>query len=242
MRVMKYLPKKFSSHSMFGRSAMRLHQAGTEGSASKEHEALEQKRVRDTQRVPPDRQDVQQFDQLLREGMSADTEWASSEQPRARRFESAEAQSASARSSKRQQHSSSTLDALPQELPPTLLLMLAQAHPQQQTQLAQAAAPATGSQRAQDVIELLRKHVRQLAVSTPVREASGNGKGWMRLNESLLPGTDILLERDALGWRVHARTDSPDSQALMQACAESLQAHFDEAGLGRVALSFELTP
>jgi hypothetical protein len=216
---------------------MRLHQAGTEGSASKEQEALEQKRVRDSQRIPPDRQSVQQFDQLLREGEASQAD-IDLESPVAK---TADEQSKEQHFRKQLQAKKAHMfDELPNEMPPSLLALLVQSNPQlQQAQMAQASAQS-GTSKANDVMALLRKHVRQLAMSSDARETGASGKAWLRLNDSLLPGTDVLLERDANGWRLQARTDSSDSFSLMQACTEQLQAHFDEAGLGRVVLNCEL--
>jgi hypothetical protein len=218
---------------------MRLHQAGTEGSASKDHEALEQKRVRDSQRIPPDRQSVQQFDELLREGGFAQTETsADSEQA------SGEASEETAKGKTGSKHAPgkkpNLFDEFPNELPPALLAQLIQSNPQlQQAQMAQAAYQS-GTSKANEVMSLLRKHVRQLAMSSDARETGASGKAWLRLNDALLPGTDILLERDQAGWHLKARTDSQDSYALMQDCADALQTHFVDAGLGAISLQCEL--
>jgi hypothetical protein len=216
---------------------MRLHQAGTEGSASKEHEALEQKRVRDSQRIPPDRQSVQQFDQLLREGQSAQAQ----DEFNAVASEKPDDQSKEQHFRKQlQSKKGNQFDEFPNELPPSLLALLVQNNPQlQQAQMAQAASQS-GTSKANDVIALLRKHVRQFAMSSDARESGASGQAWLRLNDSLLPGTDILLQRDTNGWRLQARTDSSDSLQLMQACADQLQMQFDEAGLGRIAFNCEL--
>jgi hypothetical protein len=215
---------------------MRLHQAGTEGSASKDHEALEAKRVKETVRLPPDRQQVQRFDDLLREQLHA--------KPLAEREKAAavasgvqpDAVDRFAEDLRQNRGKTKGLfDGVPMDAPPALLAMLNAVAPvQAQVQLA-AAQSHSGSQRASDVVELLRKHVRQLALS-PSHVDINASQAWLKLSDDLLPGTELLIQRDGSRWSVQARTGSRESLAAIDQCQAQLQQRFAEADLGEVSL------
>jgi hypothetical protein len=210
---------------------MRLHNAGSEGTASKEHEELDlqQKRVQQGQRVLPDRQSVSEFDALLKDQQQARAEVTD-------RREAAEPADDAPRT-RRAFKNGLGLDSLPTEPPASLLAMLQPpGNVQIQAQITQTAS--TSAQRASEVVDLLRKHVKQLAIS-PKLASSDAQQAWLKLSDDLLPGTELLIEHDNGRWQVQARSDSRASIDLMEQCADQLQARFDDAGLGSIALRVE---
>ncbi len=210
---------------------MRLHNSGTEGSASKEHEELhlQQKRVQQGERILPDRQSVSEFDALLKDQQQARSQVADA-------GDAADANASEPRL-RRGMKNSLGLDSLPTEPPASLLAML-QPPGQVQIQAQVSQSASTSAQRATEVVELLRKHVKQLAVS-PKLASHGVAQAWLKLSDDLLPGTELLIEFDNGRWQVNARSDSQASIELMEQCADQLQLRFDEAGLGAIALQVQ---
>lgn len=79
--------------------------------------------------------------------------------------------------------------------------------------------------------DLLERHVRQLAASS---SAAGNRDGQMllRLADSTLPGTDLMLSRTETGWKLRADVRSRSSYDAIQQAAPKLAERFASRDLG----------
>jgi hypothetical protein len=204
---------------------MRLHKPGSEGTASKEHEDLQRKRVQDLARTLPSRDAIAQFDALL---------W---EQSREHGKEQLAENASDAVAARRMKKTSELeMDTLPTEIPLALMQQLQAQAPAHASAVAQQSAAQ--SQRAHDVAELLRKHVRQMAVS-PKLAAQSTTQVWLRLSDELLPGTELLVDYQHGSWRVQARSDSDASIAMMESCSEQLRERFAASELGDVRLEIQ---
>lgn len=91
-------------------------------------------------------------------------------------------------------------------------------------------APSAG---AQEVCDLVTRLVEQLYAPQP-GAAAGDGAVLMRLSADVLPHTELLLARDAHGWRLEARTSSAESRRLLADSAGALAARFGARGLGEI--------
>ncbi|MEN1941247.1 hypothetical protein WCE39_09155 [Luteimonas sp. MJ174] len=96
---------------------------------------------------------------------------------------------------------------------------------------APAAMPApVGASNA--VLELIERHVRQLAVGGGAGEARGDGQVLLRMSDATLPGTDLLLSREGDGWVLRADVQSRGSYDAIQDAAPELMKRFAERQLG----------
>lgn len=96
---------------------------------------------------------------------------------------------------------------------------------------APAAMPApVGASNA--VVELIERHVRQLAVGSATADASGDGQVLLRMADSTLPGTDLLLSREGEGWVLRADVHSRGSYDAIRDAAPELMKRFAERNLG----------
>lgn len=96
---------------------------------------------------------------------------------------------------------------------------------------APAAMPApVGASNA--VLEMIERHVRQLAVAGGAADPQGDGQVLLRMADATLPGTDLLLSRTSDGWRLRADVRSRDSYDAIREAAPALARRFAEQNLG----------
>jgi hypothetical protein len=96
---------------------------------------------------------------------------------------------------------------------------------------APAAMPApVGASNA--VVELIERHVRQLAVAGGTTDTQGDGQVLLRMADATLPGTDLLLSREADGWVLRADVRSRASYDAIREAAPELAKRFAERNLG----------
>lgn len=92
--------------------------------------------------------------------------------------------------------------------------------------------PAANSQALADMLE---RHVRQLAVGGSDDGRDG-GQVLLRLSDSTLPGTDLLLSRTQTGWRLQADVRSRGSYEAIQQAAPQLAERFASRNLGSLEI------
>lgn len=83
--------------------------------------------------------------------------------------------------------------------------------------------------------DMVERHVRQLAIgrdSTP----TGDGQILLRMADSTLPGTDLLLSRTADGWMLRADSRSRSSYDAIKDAAPALAKRFAERDLGTLSI------
>lgn len=98
-----------------------------------------------------------------------------------------------------------------------------------------------GAFNTQAFSEMVEKHVRQLAISKDIK-AGDDGKILLRMNDSTLPGTDLLLSRSPEGrWTLQADTTSRDSYQAINRAVPSLARRFSEAGLGEINIDAQFS-
>jgi hypothetical protein len=95
---------------------------------------------------------------------------------------------------------------------------------------AEATAPAG---RAEALCDLVTRLVEQLYVARPAA-GGGDGAVLLRLAPDVLPHTELVLARDARGWRLEARTRSAESRSLLADAADALAERFAARGLGGI--------
>ena len=96
---------------------------------------------------------------------------------------------------------------------------------------APAAMPAAvGASNA--VVELIERHVRQLAVADGTRDPGGDGQVLLRMADATLPGTDLLLSREGDGWVLRADVRSRASYDAIREAAPELAKRFADRSLG----------
>lgn len=95
-----------------------------------------------------------------------------------------------------------------------------------------APMPSTNPQALADMLE---RHVRQLAVS-PGSTTGEDGQVLLRLADSTLPGTDLLLSRTESGWRLRADVRSRGSFEAIQQAAPKLAERFAARNLGTLEI------
>lgn len=86
--------------------------------------------------------------------------------------------------------------------------------------------------------DLVERHVRQLAISRGGLD-KGDGQVLLRLSDSTLPGTDLLLSRTDNGWRLKADTRSRDSYDAILAAAPGLAKRFADRDMGTLTIDPE---
>ena len=82
------------------------------------------------------------------------------------------------------------------------------------------------------VLELIERHVRQLAVGSGTAKAQGDGQVLLRMADDTLPGTDLLLSREGDGWVLRADVRSRGSYDAIRDAAPELMRRFAERNLG----------
>lgn len=96
---------------------------------------------------------------------------------------------------------------------------------------APAAMPATvGANHS--VVELIERHVRQLAATGAGAAQAGDGQVLLRMADATLPGTDLLLSREGDGWVLRADVRSRSSYDAIRDAAPELAKRFAERNLG----------
>ena len=101
-----------------------------------------------------------------------------------------------------------------------------------------AASPPAAPQApasSQALADMLERHVRQLAVS-PNGVDHERGQVLLRLNDSTLPGTDLLLSRTDRGWLLRADVRSRGSFDAIQQAAPQLAERFASRNLGTLEI------
>lgn len=94
-----------------------------------------------------------------------------------------------------------------------------------------APAAPLPSANPQALADMLERHVRQLAIS-PHGMSGDDGQVLLRLADSTLPGTDLLLSRTESGWRLRADVRSRGSFEAIQQAAPQLAERFAARNLG----------
>lgn len=122
-------------------------------------------------------------------------------------------------------------DVLP---PPESAAMWQAQHLAAQTQSMPASAPPPPANPA-TLARMLERHVRQFAVSEG-GTLNGDGQVLLRLDESTLPGTDLMLSRTADGWVLQADVRSAESFDAIRQAAGQLGERFAERGLGSLVV------
>lgn len=90
-------------------------------------------------------------------------------------------------------------------------------------------APVGASNAVMDMIE---RHVRQLAIGDGTRDAAGDGQVLLRMSDATLPGTDLLLTRVNDGWVLRADVRSRASYDAIREAGPELARRFAERNLG----------
>lgn len=96
----------------------------------------------------------------------------------------------------------------------------------------QAPPPAAAAQAFADLVE---RHVRQMAIGQPAT-ADGDGQVLLRMSDSTLPGTDLLLSRSGDGWVLRADVRSRESFDAIREAAPELGRRFAERNLGHLVI------
>ena len=122
-------------------------------------------------------------------------------------------------------------DALP---PPESAAMWQAQHMAAHAQSIPAAAPPPPANPAA-LAQMLERHVRQFAVSDG-GALDGDGQVLLRLDESTLPGTDLMLTRTTDGWLLQADVRSSESFEAIRQAAGQLGERFAQRGLGTLVV------
>lgn len=104
---------------------------------------------------------------------------------------------------------------------------------QQAPAIATATPPPAANPAA--LAQMLERHVRQLAV-TEGGARDGEGRILLRLDESTLPGTDLMLTRTTDGWLLQADVRSSESFEAIREAAGQLGERFAARGLGNLVV------
>lgn len=100
------------------------------------------------------------------------------------------------------------------------------------------AAPANAPPPAanpQAFVDLIERHVRQMAVGDGVSR-DGDGQVLLRMADATLPGTDLLLTRNADGWTLRADVRSRESFDAIREAGPELARRFAERNLGTLSI------
>jgi hypothetical protein len=99
--------------------------------------------------------------------------------------------------------------------------------------VAAQAAPPTANAHA--FFDLVERHVRQMAVSTP-GHAGEDGQVLLRMSDATLPGTDLMLSKGPDGWVLRADVRSRTSYDAIREAAPELARRFAERNLGQLVV------
>lgn len=118
---------------------------------------------------------------------------------------------------------------------PTLLdpaLLWQAQHALRGAEAAPAMPAATGASTT--IADLVERHVRQLAAGGGAIGGDGDGRVLLRMSDATLPGTDLLLSREAGGWVLRADVRSRDSYDAIRDAAPELAKRFAQRNLGEL--------
>ncbi|QOY63536.1 hypothetical protein INQ40_04680 [Lysobacter sp. H21R4] len=205
-------------------------------------DSIDNSRNRDSARDPQravDPADRQRFQHLMREGQ---LKGQGDSQAAARKGEELAGERVN-RSFPSQQDTTSVRDPgklSAEPLPPAEVAAIWQAqnlaHQASGTTSALPAPPVNSTAFA----ELLERHVRQLAVSEG-SASSEDGQVLLRMADTTLAGTDLLLSRTSDGWLLRADVRSRDSFDAIQQAGSQLSERFAQRGLGALTIDPRLT-
>ncbi|MDR6993160.1 hypothetical protein [Luteimonas sp. 3794] len=100
---------------------------------------------------------------------------------------------------------------------------------------APAAAPAAAASNAGQLFDMMEKHVRQMAVHD-ARDPGGDGQVLLRMSDATLPGTDLLLSKNADGWVLRADSRSRESFDAIREAGPQLAKRFAQQNLGTLTI------
>lgn len=127
------------------------------------------------------------------------------------------------------------LDAMRMKDPAEVLAMMqAQSALRDGAHIAQQ-APATAAANPAAFAELVERHVRQLAVGGNAVD-DRDGQVLLRMADSTLPGTDLMLSKTADGWLLRADVRSRGSYDAIREAAPELARRFAERNLGTLEI------
>lgn len=92
--------------------------------------------------------------------------------------------------------------------------------------------PPAPSGAASALADLVERHVRQMAVGGGTTGANDSGQVLLRMADSTLPGTDLVLSRSADGWVLRADARSRESYDAIREAGPGLAKRFAERNLG----------
>lgn len=197
-------------------------------------------------REPPPKENVDRFRQLMQSKQEAKDEFLSARRQDAGKLQGqqrADAQAAEQHASPDavdagRQHSGDTQEReLQQTMDPAevLAMMQAQVALRDGAHVAQTAPPPAVNTSA--FTDLVERHVRQLAVGNS--GDARDGQVLLRMADSTLPGTDLLLSRTADGWLLRADVRSRGSYDAIREAAPELAKRFAERNLGTLEIAPE---
>lgn len=134
-------------------------------------------------------------------------------------------------SGQRPREAGAALDILP---PAELAAMWQAQHLVQQAPGTTTALP-TPAVNSSAFADMLERHVRQLAISDSAAGGE-DGQVLLRMADSTLPGTDLLLSRTADGWLLRADVRSRDSFDAIREAGGRLSERFAQRGLGTLSI------
>ena len=194
-----------------------------------------------TGREPPPREAVDRFQQAMQSRQEAGAEGVQaraggSGHPQAGDDHAQSAQHlATDEAVRSSQLPADDLDALRMKDPAEVMAMMqAQAALRDGAQMAQQ-APATAAANPAAFAELVERHVRQLAVGGNAVD-DRDGQVLLRMADSTLPGTDLMLSKTADGWLLRADVRSRESYDAIQEAAPELARRFAERNLGMLEI------
>ncbi|WP_394002210.1 hypothetical protein ACF3M1_15705 [Luteimonas sp. WGS1318] len=100
---------------------------------------------------------------------------------------------------------------------------------------AQTPAPAAPPGDPGQLMEMMERHVRQLAVHDASQSGS-DGQVLLRMHNATLPGTDLLLSREGDGWVLRADSRSRESFDAIREAGPQLAQRFAERNLGTLTI------
>lgn len=131
-----------------------------------------------------------------------------------------------------------TAQAGPGSTPTPMPTEMASAPTQPQTLTgAPQQAAAASANLAPALAELVQKHVRQMLVSDPRGGRGGRSREvLLRMQNDVLPGTDLWLTQTENGWQLRADVRSRDAYDTLLANQEELVQRFAEGSLGKLTI------
>lgn len=132
--------------------------------------------------------------------------------------------------------SADELDAMRMKDPAEVLAMMqAQSALRDGAHMSQSAPATAAASNPAAFAELVERHVRQLAVGGNTA-SDRDGQVLLRLADSTLPGTDLMLSKTADGWLLRADVRSRGSYDAIREAAPELAKRFAERNLGNLEI------